>query len=144
MYLIYYIYLLIQWLAEFHSYGWNKDLDEIHGLAKEGGYWYLETRKHEWENIPPDWSDLKDAAQPVSERLKSKGSGKLGWTLIHGDFKAANLLFTSPVNNDESFMCECAAIDFQYCGGGYGARDLVMLIVSIYQYYIYFFFYFKV
>lgn len=58
--------------------------------------------------------ELKAAAVAIDARLKGfdqegKHSGDFR-TLLHGDFKSANLLFSAgeaPV---------CAAYDFQYCG----------------------------
>lgn len=47
-------------------------------------------------------------------------------TLVHGDFKSPNILFMQ--QSADSYRC--AAVDFQYVGGGYGARDLVMLLVG--------------
>ena len=47
----------------------------------------------------------------------------MGWTIIHGDFKNSNILFSASGD-------VCAAVDFQYCGQSYGARDLAMLLVA--------------
>ena len=55
-------------------------------------------------------------------RLEAPGKRGPGWTIIHGDFKNANILFSKSGD-------VCAAVDFQYCGQSYGARDLAMLLV---------------
>lgn len=59
---------------------------------------------------------LKAAAHELDRRLRGErpdGSKDPRFrTLVHGDFKSANLLFSTqaPVS--------CAAFDFQYCGEG--------------------------
>jgi Ser/Thr protein kinase RdoA (MazF antagonist) len=47
-------------------------------------------------------------------------------TLLHGDFKAANILHSADGT-------QCAAYDFQYVGEGYGVQDVVMLLHSSLQ-----------
>ncbi len=42
-----------------------------------------------------------------------------------GDFKSANLQFS-----DSRSAPVCAAVDFQYCGGGSGLKDVVYLLAS--------------
>ena len=100
------------------------------GLSEEGCYWRLATRREEYECInQEEWGNLKTVANALSDRLRKGGSGA-GWTIVHGDLKASNLMF-SESHKDEYGNCwsRCAGIDFQYTGGGYGARDLAMLIV---------------
>ena len=55
-------------------------------------------------------------------KSKAKASSFLGKhrTVIHGDYKAANMFL------DEA--PSCAVCDFQYAGGGYGASDLCYLL----------------
>ena len=58
---------------------------------------------------------LKAAATVIDARLKgldSQGVPRPAFrTLLHGDFKSANLLFSSSGESPT-----CAAYDFQYCG----------------------------
>jgi Ser/Thr protein kinase RdoA (MazF antagonist) len=116
----------LEWLAKLHAFGWKKQLEEKFNLWSEGCYWHLGTREKEWSLIGEEWKRLKFAAPAISKRLNDKG---IGWTLIHGDFKAANILLKE--NVDESDEFPLAVLDFQYCGGGYGVRDLgEILIVS--------------
>jgi hypothetical protein len=111
----------LRWLSRFHAAGMDYGLHG-HGLHREGSYWYLDTRRDEWDAMGPEWSRLKVAAAAISDRLKPLDVLEPGYTIIHGDFKSANLLFSSN-------SLECAGIDFQYTGGGYCARDLAMFIV---------------
>lgn len=94
-----------------------------------GGYWHLETRLDELECMPSEWDHLKRAAYAIDSRMKNKSGRCKHQTLCHGDFKSANLLFSS--SNAKEY--ECATVDFQYTGGGYGLKDVVMLFVSSVQ-----------
>lgn len=91
---------------------------------------YLDTRTEEYDTInEKEWGSLKRVAPVLSDRLKKHGSGA-GWTVIHGDYKATNLMYGE--SRKDVYGCnfsKCAGLDYQYTGGGYGARDLVMLIV---------------
>jgi hypothetical protein len=86
-----------------------------------------------------DWQQLKDAAAAIDRAMRgmdpdaSSGSSKAGSssaghafpfrTLVHGDFKSANVLFSA----DGSRV---GVYDFQYCGAGLGASDIVYLFCS--------------
>ena len=85
----------------------------------QGGYWHLSTRLEELQNISSYDSYLQQCAHAIDDRMKENLSTSS--TLVHGDFKQANILFGQDY---------CAAVDFQYCGLGYGAKDLVMLFIS--------------
>lgn len=114
----------LQWLAGFHAFFWESIPDV--GLWDEGTYWHLATRKSEHAAIPRQWQQLKEVAGMVDEKLKGSdvGGNSLGnyRTLVHGDFKSENLLF--------SHTNVCAAFDFQYCGEGYGTKDVAYLLCS--------------
>ena len=114
----------LNFLAKFHASFWEEDFDE--NLWVCGGYWHLDTRKDEYENISRnEWGSLKAIAYAIDRRMKNNGSSRHR-VICHGDFKEANLLFKR--HNDGS--CDCAAVDYQYSGHGYGMKDVVMLIVS--------------
>ena len=120
----------VRWLAKMHGLCWGKSYEKEFSLAREGCYWYLETRLEEWSSMSHEWQALKKLAPALSERLRDDSG--LGWTLIHGDFKSTNLMFTCALQGedfDPFHEEECIGIDFQYVGGGYGARDLAMLMV---------------
>ena len=98
-------------------------------LWDQGCYWHLETRQEELAQMGSNWQDLKEAAQKIDHAIRgmknsnsSSSSGKYR-TLVHGDFKSANLMFTADCS-------ECAAYDFQYCGAGYGVRDVAYMLCS--------------
>lgn len=44
-------------------------------------------------------------------------------TLVHGDFKSENVLFNADAT-------QCAAYDFQYCGEGFGVKDVAYMFCS--------------
>jgi hypothetical protein len=176
------------WLARMHAISWGKRLEIIEQLWPEGCYWRLDTRKDELASMHASdhsWvRRLARAAPAIADKLRSPSSPEAfcsgaGWTLVHGDFKAANMVFsTSPpqTNNDneggvgifsgfcptgsladsskrsgathpgpffaeqfafsdeasegdlEDGLPKCAVYDFQYCGGGFCARDLAQLV----------------
>jgi hypothetical protein len=104
----------LDWLAEFHAYHWNSSK-----YAKKGGYWYLETRLEELENIPRRYQHIKDAAGKIDKQCHVEPF----LTIIHGDPKAENILWNAQ-------LTKCAFVDFQYTGRGLGAKDLAYLVCS--------------
>jgi hypothetical protein len=123
----------LRWLAHFHATFWNNssiptfnnDNDthtDLHGIWECGGYWHFETRQDEWQDISSSssWKTLKQCAGVIDERMKQDDQFH---TVCHGDFKSANILL-------DPDGTKCAAVDFQYVGGGYGMKDVVMLLVS--------------
>jgi hypothetical protein len=115
------------WLAAFHSLFYSHPaLSEATDCKvwNEGGYWHLKTRLDELEMIPSYHSVLKTSAFAIDKRMNDGAPSS--FTLVHGDFKEANILF----GKDDAGDCTCAAVDFQYCGRGHGAKDLVMFAVS--------------
>jgi Ser/Thr protein kinase RdoA (MazF antagonist) len=79
----------------------------------------------ELESIPSYYKALKESAYAVDKRMND--GPDLHFTLVHGDFKEANIMIGRG-SKEDSFSC--AAVDYQYCGRGFGAKDIVMLIVS--------------
>ena len=71
-------------------------------------------RREEFESMGAEHRQLRAAAAAIDARLKgldqSGAPSRDFRTLVHGDFKSANLLFSSDTNP------VCAAYDFQYCG----------------------------
>lgn len=131
----------VDWLANFHAFHWERSESLVESkLWPEGCYWRLDTRQKEYEDIGSEWLRLKNAAFVVADLLKNgthpstNGFSHPHKTLVHGDYKSPNLQFacTTSANKAETRQQEyvCAAVDFQYCGGGYGVRDVGQLIVS--------------
>lgn len=90
-------------------------------------------RREELQCIGSEWAELRQVAEEIDAQLRgreNKSDTSTGQfrTLIHGDSKAANILFGPVKTGDEP--PECALYDFQYCGGGYGVKDVVYLLVS--------------
>lgn len=122
---------VLKWLANFHAAFWNvpnsssvlllpppcdvANPSEAQGAWAQGGYWYLDTRQEEYACIGHDWKPFLPQFEAASQKLKTDTRGR---TLIHGDCKAANILFSGN-------SATCALYDFQYVGGGLGAQDLV-------------------
>jgi hypothetical protein len=104
----------IKFLAAFHATFYKYDIPE--SMWQDGGYWHLQTRWDEWESISEPI--FKASAKAIDEFMRQD---TYFHTLVHGDFKEANILFGDSV---------CGVVDYQYAGLGYGAKDLVMWIVS--------------
>lgn len=49
-------------------------------------------------------------------------------TMVHGDYKAANMFFVDETSCDDSCDNQCAVCDFQFAGPGLGASDLAYLL----------------
>ena len=80
----------LEWLAAFHAVCWGADAATL-GLWPQGTYWHLGTRLQELEGVGSDWAALRCAAHDIDARLRASPYR----TLVHGDFKPANLLFTA-------------------------------------------------
>ena len=111
----------VKWAAKLHALTWGVRADEFvasMGLQSQGTYWYLDTRPNEFENIPrKGWEGrLYSAARAIDERLKADPFQ----SIIHGDFKAANMVSDGV---DNFGMC-----DFQYCGKGCCLKDICYMI----------------
>jgi hypothetical protein len=74
-----------------------------------------------------EWLALKLASGAVDRRIRglphkeNDGATRRFLSLVHGDAKSANLVFTARKADDLS----CAAYDFQYVGVGLGCSDVV-------------------
>jgi len=104
----------VAWLAHFHATFLG---ERPRGLWKSGSYWHLGTRPDELRAMAP--GPLRKAAAAIDARLSSARFQ----TLIHGDAKPANFLFSRDGRR-------VAAVDFQYVGGGCGVKDLAYLMAG--------------
>jgi len=107
------------WLARFHAHFVGSDLTT--GLWEQGSFWHLATRQDELRAIPSSFSELKELAGTLDARLRRPGLAHR--TMIHGDAKSENFLFTKD-------GATCAAYDFQYAGSGLGAQDVAYVLAS--------------
>jgi hypothetical protein len=104
----------VDWLARFHAFNWenkalyydgkaekseekrgppNNDSQGTAALWCEGSYWSLDKRMKELEKTSPKWVRLKRAAYGLADLLKNGTDKERFKTVIHGDFKAANVMF---------------------------------------------------
>jgi hypothetical protein len=105
---------VLRWLAAFHA-GFVGV--EPEGLWPVGTYWHLATRPDELCEVADP--ALRAAAAAIDARL----SGARHRTLVHGDAKVANFCFADVGPG-------VAAVDFQYVGGGCGAKDVAYFLSS--------------
>ena len=115
----------LSFLAHLHASHWQQPIPIE--LWENGTFLELSTRQEELAAIEPEWRDLQRAAQMISDELAHSKFA----TLVHGDFKGANILFSSTTNKGGELTA--AAYDFQYCGGGDGMKDVAYLLVSTVQ-----------
>lgn len=102
----------VRWLAAFHARFLGRAPE---GLWATGTYWHLATRGEELARTV-DSALVAHAA--LFDRALEQARFK---TWVHGDAKPANFCF-------DLARGEVAAVDFQYVGGGCGARDLAYLL----------------
>jgi aminoglycoside phosphotransferase (APT) family kinase protein len=105
----------LSWLAAFHGAHLESPPD---GLWHEGSYWQLATRSAELRAI--EGHPLHHLAPELDRRLRRAKYR----TLIHGDPKVENFCVAPGPEP------KVAAVDFQYVGGGVGARDLAYFLGS--------------
>jgi fructose-1,6-bisphosphatase/inositol monophosphatase family enzyme len=108
------IRVVLRWLAAFHAQYLG---DSGQGLWPSGTYWHLDTRPEELANIKG--TRLYRYAALLDARLRCARFP----TLVHGDAKLANFLFSC----DQS---QVAAVDFQYVGKGSAMKDVTYFVGS--------------
>lgn len=108
------ITVVLHWLAHFHAQFIEVSAE---GLWPTGTYWHLATRPQELAKIKG--TRLHRFASMLDARLRCGGFQ----TLVHGDAKLANFLFSEDHG-------EVAAVDFQYVGRGCGMQDVAYFIGS--------------
>lgn len=106
--------VVLRWLAHFHAQFLN---DPGEGLWASGSYWHIQTRPEELANI--EGTHLHRFAGLLDARLRCAPFQ----TLVHGDAKLANFLFSE----DHSRV---AAVDFQYVGRGCAMKDVAYFLGS--------------
>jgi hypothetical protein len=96
-------------------------------FAAESSYFSTEGVRR----LPPR---LLKVAEAVAWRLRPTvegggygGAAKESVTMVHGDYKQANMFFRD--GGDEVGSCDVAVIDWQWTGPGVGATDLLYLCV---------------
>lgn len=135
--------VVLKWLANFHATFWRiepsaliapplkvPNPNEGDGVWEQGGYWYLDTRSEEMESLKSEAEDypyLLPFCEYAASKLRSR-PGALGVTLMHGDCKGANIVFTSRSNSSSEEEVRCALYDFQYVGIGLGVQDLAYFL----------------
>jgi len=139
----------LQWLARFHALFWGESSSATwrRDLWDRGAFWttktvgtegistawtgtmrYLEQKHPEYvtANTKGLGRRIEAAGVYIANLLAKESAGSQYGTLIHGDYKAANLFFSeSPdINGADSV----AAVDFQFSGAGLGVEDVAYLL----------------
>ncbi|CAG8716804.1 1980_t:CDS:2, partial [Acaulospora colombiana] len=137
--------VVLKWLANLHGTFWGfhrrpevqeslvspplgYEGNQVSGVWGQGTYWYLDTRQEELRNTDQDeYGWLLKWANKVAATMKQEEER---WgTLIHGDVKGANIVFSAGSGQSRS----CALYDFQYTGIGLVTRDIVVLFAKSVQ-----------
>lgn len=130
----------LTWLAAFHAAFLGYETNDR--IWPRGAYWSLEKREKEWKNMISEWNRTCSSFLPSypfifgRETTRRLAEGLAAFakeldrellpdvhtkTLLHGDFKTANLFFLTE---------GIAACDFQWIGPGLGVQDVVYLLFS--------------
>lgn len=138
----------LQWIATFHALFWGETSSTCtwrRDLWDRGAFWttpavgtegvatawigtmrYLEQKHPEYLTASTQslGRRIEKAGSAISRLLAKESVGSQYGTLIHGDYKAANLFFP----NDPESADSVAAVDFQFTGGGLGVEDVAYLL----------------
>lgn len=130
----------LDWLAKWHSCFWMKPWQWPKKLWDNGNFWVLGKKgKDNLSSIPSTWNlSLKFIQKKHSEILQEQGFKNFGKriqeaassistilatskyrTIIHGDFKPANIFFSEE---------KCAVCDFQFSGPGSPFHDIMYFL----------------
>ena len=156
------IWAALDWLAKCHACFWKQSVGAAEWrriVWERGGFWTSTTPTESIKNLSSTWlqtcqwittrhPDLDASAsssvktygtriaalhEPLA-KFMTKQSTSTCSTLIHGDYKAANLFFSlsseqaRDSNNEDDVDCVAAAVDFQYSGAGVPAEDVAYLL----------------
>ncbi len=130
-------------LAKLHALYWNKTDDVAKYLWPRGSYWTPDKRpENEVDILDTNWKivcnnfkheslfslasiqTLGQRIAEISKQVHDKVESITPKTLIHGDFKSANIFF-----KEENI----SIIDFQWSGVGSGITDIMYLITSTFN-----------
>ena len=136
-----------------HSTSPGRSDSTLRGLWDVGGFWCLDRRSSLLSTMCKTYGDelrnrvvkesptlkdhqgvkdlakrLKNAAEPLRERLSTRFNPPSWYTLIHGDLKGANIAL--PSKSDEEDVEQAGLFDFQWTGGGLGVVDLAYFFAS--------------
>jgi len=145
----------LAYLASLHSMFWGKtEADprfDFSLLWKSATYWTLDKRPDdELQVLPGVWSLFCEKMSGVSEIFKQSNIRNLGdrlvqkveWTnaarkgfavpqtLVHGDFKSANIFFRS---DPGTHSLKVSVIDWQWSGTGAGICDVMYVALGAYE-----------
>ena len=137
----------LQWIATFHAIFWGDSYPQV--LWERGAFWtqtcrvngiasawvathqYVESKYPQYKTAMNVGQRLEIAGQAISCFLKGHAHNRSYRTVIHGDYKAANMFFsheTEQASATENGSRAVAVIDFQYTGGGIGAEDVAYFL----------------
>lgn len=138
----------LRWLARMHAIFWGETKATWRrDLWERGAFWttasvgtegvasawtgtmrFLEQKHPEFvtANTKSLGRRIEVAGSSISKLLAKQSAGSQYGTLIHGDYKAANLF----LSNDETATGadSVAVVDFQFAGGGLCAEDVAYLL----------------
>jgi len=132
--------IALEWLAKWHSLFWMEHWNWPKSLWKEGTFWVLNRKgKNNIQSIPHTWNSLiKNINKKYISVVQEKGFYDFGKrivnaanglyqilnntryrTILHGDFKPANMFFSNK---------SCSVCDFQFSGAGVPLQDVVYFL----------------
>ena len=133
------------WIAKFHAMFWSESSSIQRDLWDRGAFWtttsvgtegiaatwigtmrFLEQKYPQYTtgNTKSLGRRIETVGAAISRLLAKQSSGLQYGTLIHGDYKAANLFF----QRDATSASSVAAVDFQFAGCGLGVEDVAYLL----------------
>jgi Ecdysteroid kinase-like family len=146
----------LAWLAKFHALGWHENEHvawKQHILHSRGGFWtniVSTSDSNKFDQLPTQWKNglaklepflgsgdhgrlvrMGQRLQAICQHLEPFLNQQCKWygTWIHGDFKAANMLFAEEIQRDEATSSSpVAVVDFQFTGWGLCAEDVAYML----------------
>ena len=138
----------LRWVARLHALFWGETCSTWRrDLWDRGAFWttksvgtdgvstawtgtmrYLEQKHPEYitTNTRGLGRRIEKAGAAIANLLATQSAGSQYATLIHGDFKAANLFFSDQSDMDGTESV--AAVDFQFSGAGLCVEDVAYLL----------------